>query len=61
MVEDEGLGLPEGFDLKRKDTLGFQLVYGLVEQQLHGSVSFESRKGLRCVVRFTEPEVRGRN
>ena len=31
-VEDDGVGLPEGEDVARKDTLGMQIISGLVEQ-----------------------------
>ena len=36
IIQDDGVGLPESFDLNRLDSLGLQLVQGLVEEQLDG-------------------------
>jgi two-component sensor histidine kinase len=36
LVQDDGIGMPEFFDLDRLDSLGLQLVKGLVEEQLGG-------------------------
>jgi PAS domain S-box-containing protein len=53
-VSDDGVGLPEGFDFRRTDSLGFQLVRGLVEEQLKGSLGFETNRGLTCRVSFLD-------
>lgn len=53
-VSDDGVGLPEGFDYGRKDTLGFRIIFSLVEQQLGGKVAFDSSKGLTCRVSFSD-------
>jgi two-component sensor histidine kinase len=41
-IQDDGVGLPENFDLRHLDSLGLQLVQGLVEEQLDGI--FECRQ-----------------
>ncbi|HUU49943.1 MAG TPA: histidine kinase dimerization/phosphoacceptor domain -containing protein [Nitrospinota bacterium] len=38
IVKDNGIGLPEDFDLKKTDTLGLQLVNLLGEDQINGEV-----------------------
>ncbi len=53
-IEDDGKGLPPDFDFNRKDTLGMQLIKGLVESQLRGTVSFETAKGVSCQVIFSD-------
>jgi two-component sensor histidine kinase len=52
-VEDDGIGLPAGFDYRRQGRLGIQNVILLVEGQLHGEVSVESgNSGPRWRARF---------
>jgi len=40
-VRDDGLGLPEGFDIERPATLGLSIVRDLVVSQLEGTISME--------------------
>jgi two-component sensor histidine kinase len=39
LVKDNGIGLPEGFDFRRADSLGLQLVCGLTEQ-IGGTIEY---------------------
>jgi len=55
-VSDDGIGLPEFFDIRKVDTLGFQLVQGMVEQ-LKGELSFGAGRGLSCRVSFSEAQI----
>jgi two-component sensor histidine kinase len=51
-VSDEGIGLPDGFDLDRPSaSLGFKVVTGMV-RQLHGHLTFSSNdpKGTRFIL-----------
>lgn len=41
-VQDDGTGLPEGFDLKTSRGLGLQIARTLVEKDLHGKLSLTS-------------------
>jgi two-component sensor histidine kinase len=41
-VRDDGLGLPEGFDIERPETLGLSIVRNLVVSQLEGTISMAS-------------------
>jgi PAS domain S-box-containing protein len=51
-VSDDGVGLPAQYSLPGKSGLGFQLIYGLVQEQLRGTVDIDSRSGLACRVNF---------
>ena len=39
-VEDDGVGLPENFDLKSNSNLGLQIVRTLAESELKGTLEF---------------------
>ena len=57
-VSDNGVGLPEGFEERRGDSLGIYLIYALIEQ-LGGEMKIEStkqgRKGSSFLISF-EPQ-----
>ncbi|MHB0955463.1 MAG: PAS domain-containing protein [Pirellulaceae bacterium] len=50
-VEDDGVGLPAGFDWRTADSLGLHLVHMLVGQ-LHASVEITSDEGTQIAVTF---------
>jgi len=53
-IGDDGVGLPEEFDLENTDSLGLQLVHSLIEQ-LSGKCSKDrSRKGTHIIIEFFE-------
>jgi len=52
-VEDDGRGVPEGFDFRQNSQMGLKSVYSIVEHQLQGKVEFEKKRaGVSCVVTF---------
>jgi PAS domain S-box-containing protein len=51
-VSDNGVGLPQGFDLEKMDTLGLQLVRTLVKQ-LDGTINIQSTTGSSFTVSFS--------
>lgn len=53
MVEDNGKGLSEGFDLERAKSLGLRLVNRLTEQ-LYGTVEYYGDHGAKFVINFEE-------
>ena len=59
-VSDDGVGLPEGLDLKNTDSLGMQLVMTLI-QQLDGSFQVEGYNGTKFHIRFGELEYKERD
>lgn len=53
-IKDNGVGLPEGFDILTTSTLGVQLVLQIVYHQLRGSVRVESKQGLTWYITLRE-------
>jgi len=51
-ASDDGVGLPQGFDWRRAETLGLQIVVALIEEQLGGSVSLSQEQGAAFHLRF---------
>jgi PAS domain S-box-containing protein len=50
-IQDDGNGLPDGFDIKESKGFGLMLVK-MLSQQLGGSFSIASQAGTRCIVEF---------
>lgn len=50
-VRDDGVGLPEGFDLATSAQLGLDIVRTVVEDDLRGTLSFSSGRGTMFTVR----------
>ncbi|MDO9035310.1 MAG: PAS domain S-box protein [Methanoregula sp.] len=57
IIQDNGVGLPSGFNIEKSNRLGLKLMRTLVEQQLHGSVQITSKAGTEVVIEF--PIMRG--
>jgi two-component sensor histidine kinase len=51
IVHDDGIGLPEGFDIERSTGLGMNLVH-MLSRQLDGTVRFENDNGAKVTVEF---------
>ncbi len=51
VVQDDGVGLPDGFDIMESKGFGLTLVK-MLSEQLGGSLSVERDKGTRCSVVF---------
>lgn len=52
-IEDDGVGLPAGFNLKESSNLGLQIVRTLTESELKGSLEIQgSEKGTTAQLRF---------
>jgi len=51
-IKDNGIGLPEGFDVNKTRSLGMRLVYLLSEDQLEGKVEIGSDKGTEFTITF---------
>jgi two-component sensor histidine kinase len=50
-VKDNGVGLPEKFDLLQKGSLGFQIINDLV-RQIDGTIEVRRDRGTEIVIRF---------
>ena len=53
-VRDDGVGLPENFDLQTTRTLGLKLVSDLA-RQLDGTVELKTNNGTAVQITFAEP------
>lgn len=53
-IADNGIGLAEGFDAQRSNTLGIPTLYSIVEMQLRGKISYENKDGLSYSVSFKD-------
>ncbi|PPA79974.1 MAG: aerobic respiration control sensor protein ArcB [ANME-2 cluster archaeon HR1] len=51
-ISDDGIGLPEGFDIQTSETLGLFLVKILTVDQLEGKIEFISNKGTTVNIEF---------
>ena len=60
VFEDDGIGLPKDFDPLNNQTLGLDLVIGLVEKQMGGAIDIESDHGTRFIISFSRTR-KGRN
>jgi PAS domain S-box-containing protein len=52
IVRDNGIGMTEAINLKHAKSLGLQLVYSLVTQQLKGQISLEHDDGVTFKISF---------
>jgi two-component sensor histidine kinase len=51
-VRDDGEGMPDGFDPLESENLGLAIVRTVVEDNLHGTISFSGGRGTTVTVRF---------
>ncbi len=58
-VADDGVGLPEGLDIQKAETLGLQIVHLLIEQ-LEGVFEVDRTRGTAITLTFREPKYRPR-
>jgi len=52
-VKDNGIGLPQNYDMSNPSNLGLQIVHTLVDQ-LHGSYEIQREQGTNFVITFQE-------
>src|SRR3989442_3161430 len=57
-VEDNGQGLPEGFDPRESSDLGLKIVHALVTEDLGGTLTFSGGPGTRAVITVPKVEFR---
>ncbi|MDK2892030.1 histidine kinase dimerization/phosphoacceptor domain -containing protein [Methanohalophilus sp.] len=58
VVSDNGVGLPDDFNLENMDSLGLQLVYTLVEQ-IDGEINLDTTNGTKYTITFKEDKQTG--
>jgi PAS domain S-box-containing protein len=52
IIRDDGIGIPDTFDISRSNSLGLKLIRTLVQHQLKGSVTIKSPPGTKIIVEF---------
>lgn len=55
-IADDGVGMPEGFNIATTESVGTSLVYGIITRQLHGTVRLESEQGTVWDITFPRPK-----
>jgi two-component sensor histidine kinase len=55
VVWDNGVGVPEGFDPSKAESLGMRLV-SMLTDQLNGKCAFTAEQGTRWEVKFRESQ-----
>lgn len=53
LVEDDGIGLPEDFDILSKQNLGLVIVSNIIKKQLMGNIDFSSDNGTHWRIEIT--------
>ena len=51
-VKDDGIGIPQGVDIYKADTLGLKLTRTLILDQLHGKIQVEGGEGTTVSAKF---------
>ena len=54
IISDNGIGIPDGYDLMEKNTLGMQLFQNIATEQLMGDIKIESNHGLAYTIHFKD-------
>ncbi|MGA1874780.1 MAG: histidine kinase dimerization/phosphoacceptor domain -containing protein [bacterium] len=53
-IADNGIGVPQDFDFRKTNSLGFELIISLIEKQLNGEVKINTDQGMEIRFRFKE-------
>ena len=51
-IHDDGIGIPDDFNLNHSNSLGLKLIRTLVQHQLKGSVTIKNREGTEIYIEF---------
>jgi len=53
VVNDNGIGFPEGYDIRKTETIGMQIIIALVEKQLKGKIELSRKMPTELKIGFT--------
>jgi two-component sensor histidine kinase len=53
-ISDNGIGIPEEYDIEAGNTLGIQVFKNIAEEQLNGEIQFDTKNGVKFNIRFRE-------
>jgi two-component sensor histidine kinase len=51
-IADDGVGLPDGFQVAKDGKMGMKTLFTMVRHQLHGEIQFDPKGGLAYTIRF---------
>jgi len=51
-IMDNGIGIPEDFDINKTSSLGMRLINSLVKDQLKGTLEIKKEKGTEFIIKF---------
>ena len=51
-VRDDGIGLPDNFDIAKSNSLGLKLIRTLVQHQLKGTITLDGQNGTEIMIKF---------
>ena len=54
IISDNGVGIPDGYNLMEQNTLGMQLFHNIATEQLMGDINIESNNGLTYTIHFKD-------
>ncbi len=54
VFSDNGTGFSDEINFENKETFGLKIIKGLIEQQMNGTVRFESKYGLTCYMEISD-------
>ena len=60
LIKDDGVGLPEEFDIKKLKSIGFDLIHGLA-RQLKGKLTVNGTSGTEIKITFSSITKDGRS
>ncbi len=53
-ISDNGVGIPEEYDIEAGNTLGIQVFKSIAEEQMNGEIQFDTTNGVKFNIRFRE-------
>ena len=56
-IADNGIGMPNDFDLKKTDSLGLQIIHLLIEDQINGKMYISRENGVEYKIIFKETDL----
>lgn len=53
-INDNGVGLKPGIDLRKDSSMGLQIMFQLIEHQLKGQIDYKVKNGLKWHIKISE-------
>ncbi|MFO7895811.1 MAG: sensor histidine kinase, partial [Candidatus Cloacimonadales bacterium] len=59
-ISDNGIGIPENYDLSSSDSVGLHNIFNLVKYQLKGDITYQQKNGLAWQISFRSDQYKKR-